>query len=115
MKNYSITARKQGGGVIFLRKIVSGAADESYGVEVAKLAGVPDSVVNRARVCLDELNRAAARPAAEKAAEPDDGQLSFGQSAADEVLDALRSARLDTLSPIEAMNLLYELQRKLAP
>ena len=115
VKNYSITARKQGGGVIFLRKIVPGAADESYGVEVAKLAGVPDSVVNRARVCLDELNRAAARPAAEKAAEPDDGQLSFGQSAADEVLDALRSARLDTLSPIEAMNLLYELQRKLAP
>ena len=116
VRNYCITARKQGRGVIFLRQIVRGAADESYGVEVAVLAGVPDSVVDRARDCLDELNASAAAPVKrppERHAEPE--QLTFGQGAEDEVLDRLRSAKLDTLSPIEAMNLLYELQRKLAP
>ena len=117
VKNYSITARKQGGGVIFLRKIVRGAADESYGIEVAQLAGVPESVVSRARVCLDELTSAApARPVPERERqEAENEQLTLGQTAGDEVLDELRRARLDTISPIEAMNLLYELQRKLAP
>lgn len=53
--NYYITARKQGGSLIFLRKVVRGAADESYGIAVAKLAGVPDSVIERAKKCLAEL------------------------------------------------------------
>ena len=116
VRNYSITARKQGKGVIFLRKIVPGAADESYGIEVAALAGVPDEVVSYARACLDELTAAAAHTAAYEApAETDDVQLDFGDTAGEEVLDELRNAKLDTMSPIEAMNLLYALKRKLAP
>ncbi len=113
MKNYSITARKQDGGVIFLRRIVRGAADDSYGIEVAALAGVPDELVERAKECLRELNASACRPAAPVVEEP--AQLTFGQSSEEEVLDALRAAQLDVISPIEAMNLLYELKRKLAP
>lgn len=115
VRNYYITARKQGGGVIFLRRIVRGAAEESYGIEVAALAEVPRSVVERARECLDELNAAARSAPAAPAPAAEEGQLTLGSAAGEEVLDALRRARLDTLSPIEAMNLLYELQRKLTP
>ncbi len=113
VRNYYITARKQGGGVIFLRRIVRGAAEESYGIEVAALAGVPASVVSRARACLEELS-AHARTEPAKAPEPEgEGQLSFASAAADEVVGRLRSANIEALTPIEAMNLLYELQRKL--
>ena len=115
VKNYSITAKKQSGGIIFLRRIVPGAADESYGIEVASLAGVPDSVVRRAKECLAELVETSGAP--RTAAHDDAGpqQMTLGDGASDEVLDAIRSAKLDTLTPIEAMNLLYQLQRKLAP
>ncbi len=111
--NYYITARKQGGSLIFLRKVVRGAADESYGIEVAKLAGVPDSVIERAKKCLAELLSGAVDLSAPRAARADDGQLSLGDAAGEEVLERLRAAALDTMSPIEAMNLLYELKRKL--
>ena len=115
VRNYYIAARKSGERVIFLRKIVPGAADDSYGIEVAALAEVPRSVVERARECLDELNAAARSAPAAPAPAAEEGQLTLGSAAGEEVLDALRRARLDTLSPIEAMNLLYELQRKLTP
>lgn len=111
--NYYITARKQGGSLIFLRKVVRGAADESYGIEVAKLAGVPDSVIERAKKYLAELSAGAAAPAVPRTQPQDDGQLSLGDAAGEEVLARLRAAALDTMSPIEAMNLLYELKRKL--
>ncbi len=114
VRNYYITARKQGGKLIFLRKIVRGAADESYGIEVAKLAGVPEQVVSRAREYLDELSRSGAqRPQGEAAAPAPGGQLTLGSAAEDEAAERIRSAPLDTMSPIEAMNLLYELKRKL--
>ena len=76
---------------------------------------MPESVVARAKVCLQEL---ASVPGAAAAAAPPaagDAQLTIGSAAEDEVLERLRGARLDSLSPIEAMNLLYELQRKLEP
>ena len=57
VKNYNITAKKQGGSLVFLRKIVRGAADDSYGIEVARLAGVPDAVIAKAREYLKELER----------------------------------------------------------
>ena len=115
VRNYYISARKQGGNLIFLRKIIRGSVDESYGIEVAKLAGVPDSVITRARECLDELLESArAVPVRSSAPAPQpELQLSLADTASDEVLDRLRSAALDTMSPIEAMNLLYELKRKL--
>ena len=115
VRNYYISARKQGGNLIFLRKIIRGSVDESYGIEVAKLAGVPDSVITRARECLDELLESARDvPVRSSAPAPQpELQLSLANTASDEVLDRLRSAALDTMSPIEAMNLLYELKRKL--
>ncbi|MEG1191050.1 MAG: DNA mismatch repair protein MutS [Oscillospiraceae bacterium] len=111
VKNYSISAKKQGGDLIFLRKIVQGAADDSYGIEVAKLAGVPDFVVSRAKACLRELESGIAAPAPKKQAAAET-QISFSNVAADEITARLQSLTLDTLTPIEAMNLLYEFKKK---
>ena len=117
IRNYNITAKKQNGKLIFLRKIVPGAADDSYGIEVAKLAGVPDSVIDRAKHCLDELieNRGIAALPEEHvhAASADSlSQISFADLQADEIREILRKTDLNTLTPLEALNLLYTLQRK---
>ena len=112
VRNYNITAKKQGGTLVFLRKIVRGAADESYGIEVAKLAGLPESIVGKAKGYLKELSGggpAVRAPAAPKARE---GQISLSDLGGDEVRDLLCATDLNTLTPIEALNLLFELQRK---
>ena len=111
VKNYNIAVRTRGEEIIFLRKIIPGGADRSYGIEVAQLAGLPGQVVSRARKILQELEAEAGRPAPEPAAEED--QVSFTAMAEDEVIDALRRCQVDTLSPLEALNLLYELKQKL--
>ena len=111
VKNYSITARKQNGALIFLRKIVRGAADDSYGIEVAKLAGVPDGVVRSARGYLAELEQGRNAVSA-PAAQPQAGQVSLSDLGAAAVAEAVRAAKLDAMTPIEAMNLLYELKKK---
>ena len=114
VRNYHIAAKKRGDGIVFLRKIVPGGADQSYGVEVARLAGVPGRVVDRAREILDELEAQGgpAAASAPKGAE-DDAQVSLGDMAGAAVLDKLRATSVETLTPIEAMNLLYELKQKL--
>ena len=114
VKNFHIAAKKRKDDIIFLRKIVPGGADQSYGIEVAKLAGVPGRVIDRARDILAELEREGrAAPAAERLASPDDSQLSMGDMAGAAVLDELRNTAVETLTPIEAMNLLYQLKQKL--
>lgn len=110
VKNYNITAKKQGGRLIFLRKIVPGAADDSYGIEVAKLAGVPDSIIAKAKTYLRELESTAAAPDIERAEASE--QISLTDVGADEVRQKLLQTDLNTLTPIEAMNLLYELKKK---
>ena len=110
VKNYNIAVRTRGEEIIFLRKIIPGGADRSYGIEVARLAGLPDSVVSRAKKILRELEDESGRPAP-AAAEED--QVSFAAVSEAEVIDALRRAQVDSLSPIEALNLLYELKQKL--
>ena len=109
--NYNISAKKRGNDLIFLRKIVRGAADDSYGIEVAKLAGVPDSVISRAKLCLAELESAAYKGTAIVEAS-DDTQLSFSDCGTNDVISRIKDTNLDTLTPIEAMNLLYELKKK---
>ena len=110
VRNYNITAKKQGGTLVFLRKIVRGAADDSYGIEVAKLAGLPEGVISRAKGYLKELEQSGiAAPATAPAGEE---QISLSDIGADEVRDILRETDLNTLTPIEAMNLLFELQKK---
>ena len=111
VRNYNITAKKQGGTLVFLRKIVRGAADDSYGIEVAKLAGLPDSVIGKAKGYLKELNESGAAPRFETARAAED-QISFADVGADEVSRILRETDLNTITPIEAMNLLFELQKK---
>ena len=110
VRNYNITAKKQGGTLIFLRKIVRGAADDSYGIEVAKLAGLPDSVISKAKEYLKDLESGKPEPGERHAAVRE--QISLTDVGGEEALAALRAASLDTMTPIEAMNLLYELKKK---
>ena len=111
VRNYNITAKKQGGKLVFLRKIVRGAADDSYGIEVAKLAGLPESVITKAKSYLKELE-AEGIAAAIPQSQSDEGQLSLADVGGDEVCRILRDSDLNSLTPIEAMNMLFELQRK---
>ena len=108
--NYNITAKKQGGRLIFLRKIVRGAADDSYGIEVAKLAGVPEGVITRAKSYLKELEAAGAALGVERAAPSD--QISLTDVGADEVRRRLQTLDVDSMTPLEAMTVLYELKKK---
>ena len=114
VKNYNISAKKRGDEVIFLRKIVPGGADESFGIEVAKLAGVPDFVIRRAKTVLASLE--GKKPDKKKIMQPmeqeeDFAQLSLDHVASDAIAERLRMTNLDTITPLEAMNLLYELKR----
>ena len=112
VKNYNIAAKKRGDDILFLRKIVPGGADDSYGIEVAKLAGVPTPVINRAKTILDEL-QAQGWVAAAPIPKAEEAQLGFGDLGAAEVAETLRKTAVETLTPIEAMNLLYQLKQKL--
>ena len=115
VKNYNIAAKKKKGEVIFLRKIVRGGADQSYGIEVAKLAGVPDRVVRRAREILEELENGSAPVGADVPNGPasHDEQNSQGDLGGQTVLNKLRMTDVNILSPIEALNLLAELKQDL--
>jgi len=115
VRNFNIAAKKRGDQIIFLRKIVPGGADDSYGVEVAKLAGVPDWVVKRGRALLRELEEQGGGRSAAPTPTPirDQGQVSMEHLAEGEVLDRLRRTAVETLTPLEAINLLYELKLKL--
>nr|WP_325213941.1 DNA mismatch repair protein MutS [uncultured Oscillibacter sp.] len=110
--NCNIAVKARGEEIVFLRKILPGGADRSYGIEVAKLAGLPDKVLQRARQVLEELETANGVRYAAPRREAE--QVSLGSMSEGEVLDALRRCQPDTLTPIEAMGLLYELKRKLA-
>lgn len=115
VRNYYITAKKQGGDLIFLRKVVRGAADDSYGIEVAKLAGVPDSVIKKAKEYLAELEGSSVAPHGNSAADcrfANDEQMSLADIGGDEIKRRLRETNIDVMTPIEAMNLLYELKKK---
>ena len=111
VKNYNIAVRARGEEIIFLRKIVPGGADRSYGIEVARLAGLPEGVIGRAKTILRELEEQAGKAPAMLRQE--DEQVSLAAVAEEEVLDRLRREQVDTLSPLEALNLLYELKQKL--
>ncbi len=110
VRNYNIAVRTRGEDIIFLRKIISGGADRSYGIEVAKLAGLPKQVLTRARHILQELEDEAGKP---HAAPVETDQVSLEALSESAVIDQLRRAQVDTLSPLEALNLLYELKNKL--
>ena len=113
VRNYHMAAKKRQDDVIFLRKLVSGGADQSYGIEVAQLAGVPAWIIRRGREILKELE-AGERPAPVQSKEEEsEEQMGFADLAGQAVLDELRKVELNTLTPIEAMNLLYGWKAKL--
>jgi len=121
VNNYCVTVSDSGGGIRFLRKIKKGGADGSYGIEVAKLAGLPKSVTDRASELLLELEAADISKKASRsrrAVKPVDGQVDF-LSAVDEprrereALTALREADVTRLTPVDALNFIFTLQQKL--
>ena len=117
--NYNIAAKKRGDSITFLRKIVRGSTDDSYGIEVAKLAGLPSEVVRRAREVLSEIEsatRAAKLPREETAKDPGtvrDDRMSIEDCLQDQVIETLKNTDLNTLSPLECMSFLFDLQKKL--
>ena len=110
VKNYNIAVKKRGDDITFLRRIVPGGADDSYGIEVAKLAGIPNSIISRAKEILSELESGKTETVREVKPAQDDMQLSLMSVANSPVVEKLESIDLNTLTPIEAMNLLYELK-----
>ena len=113
VKNFNIAVKKRGDKMIFLRKIVPGATDDSYGVEVAKLAGLPNAVINRAREILEELENEAGVVHVRPAMSEEDDQISMVDLTQQQVCNALQSISVETLTPIEAMNELYRLKKML--
>lgn len=123
IRNYNIACKKRGNDIIFLRRIVSGPADGSYGIEVAGLAGVPSSVVKRAREVLESLESGdTVRPTAQMhgantAQDESDAfdftsQISFGDNISNKLIEELKTLDVNTLTPIEAMTYLYDLVKK---
>jgi DNA mismatch repair protein MutS len=118
VKNYHVSVKEAGGSVVFLRRVEPGAADRSYGIEVAKLAGLPNEVVVRAREVLAEHESSERRlseqltPGASEAPERPT-QLTIFTPLSQPVLDKLREVDLDRLTPLEALNLLAELKRQI--
>lgn len=111
VRNYNIAAKKKGDDITFLRKIVHGAADESYGIEVAKLAGVPVEVIKRAKNVLSSIEKETARPKKICEQEDEERNLTFDDYSKDEVISKLKNLDLDILTPIEALNLIYDFKK----
>ncbi len=113
VKNYNIAVKKRGDKMIFLRKIVPGATDDSFGIEVAKLAGLPNSVVSRARDILAQLEAEGAPAPTHIVKEEPEAQMSMLDLRSSQVCSILEKMNVETLTPIEAMNELYKLKKML--
>ena len=113
VNNYNIAVKKKGDDITFLRRIVPGGADDSYGIEVAKLAGIPDYITDRAKEILSELESGNSKINIEKKVKKsaqDIEQLSLMPSMDSAISEKLKNVDINTLTPIEAINLLYELK-----
>ncbi len=129
VNNYCIAVKEKGDDIVFLRKIIKGGADKSYGIQVAKLAGVPDMVIDRAKEIVEQLsdnditekvqsivvdNREDKKTPKKQYDEVDLEQISFFDTVTDEdVLKELQEINITTLTPLDALNTLYRLQNKL--
>ena len=126
VNNYCIAVKEKGDDIVFLRKIVKGGADKSYGIQVAKLAGVPDSVIRRAKELVEELSDADITAAVKDLTssskkkqkivydQVDMAQMSLFDTVQDnDIVEEIRNLDLSHLTPMEAMNILYNLQNKI--
>ena len=107
VKNFSVAVKRGSDGIRFLRKIVRGGVDQSYGLEVAKLAGLPESILKRARAILSELESKAAR--SDSSVKESDGQVSFSLINEMNAIDMLRKTNIDELSDSELRELIGEI------
>lgn len=107
VKNYNIAVKKRGDDITFLRRIVKGGADRSYGIEVAKLSGIPNSVIERAKEILKETEEQGI--VTYKTAENPDIQLSLETQNAQDIYKELSAIDVNTLTPIEAMQILFDI------
>jgi DNA mismatch repair protein MutS len=127
VSNYCIAVKEKGDDIVFLRKIVRGGADKSYGIQVAKLAGLPDTVIERAKEIVNELianditeivrnisvENTSRRKKKEYLDEVDLTQMSlFDTISDDDIIEELRSVDIGNMTPLDALNKLYELQNK---
>jgi DNA mismatch repair protein MutS len=118
VKNFHVAVKENAGGIVFLRKVSPGAADRSYGIEVAKLAGLPGEVIGRAREVLHEHESAEHQttehlsPGAREEQGNSSVQLTMFTPLSQKIVDRLREADLDNLTPIEALNMLHELKKQ---
>jgi DNA mismatch repair protein MutS len=117
VKNFRVTVKESAGGIVFLRKVEPGAADRSYGIEVAKLAGLPLDVIERAREVLKDHEqieeRATSLLSPAKDSSPPPAQLTIFTPLSQKIVDRLRDADLNALTPLQALNLLHELKQQL--
>ena len=114
--NYHIAAKKRGESITFLRKIVRGSTDDSYGIEVAKLAGLPNEVIKRAREVLASVERTArAVKAGENTEKPekDDSLITLDDCINEQIINELKAVDLNSLSPFECMSFLFDLKKKM--
>ena len=116
VRAYNVAVTEDEGRVVFLRKIVPGGADKSYGIHVAQLAGIPRQVVRRAEEVLEELERTGdartRRRAMREIVVPQAVQLTLFSAEPDPLVEELKTLPVDELTPLEALTRLYELQRK---
>ena len=125
VNNYCIAVKEKGDDIVFLRKIVKGGADKSYGIQVAKLAGVPDTVIQRAKELVEELSDADITAAVKDLTAPkkkqkiqydqvDMAQMSFFDTVQDnDIINEIKGLEIGNLTPMEALNILYNLQNKI--
>ena len=125
VNNYCIAVKEKGDDIVFLRKIVKGGADKSYGIQVAKLAGVPDSVIQRAKELVEELSDADITAAVKDLTAPkkkqkisydqvDMAQMSLFDTVQDnDIIEEIKCLEIGNLTPMEALNILYNLQNKI--
>jgi len=114
--NYNIAAKKRGDNITFLRKIVRGSTDDSYGIEVAKLAGLPSEVIRRAKEVLAQVEttaKALQTPHAEAKSHKDDSVITMEDCVNEQVIEKLKNVDLNTLSPYETMSFLFDLKKRL--
>jgi DNA mismatch repair protein MutS len=116
VKNFHVSVKESAGGIVFLRKVKPGPADKSYGIEVAKLAGLPTAVIERAREVLSEHEDAERRASDHLSQEPSDVpslQLTMFTPLSQKIVDRLRDTDVNNLTPLEALNLLSELKKQI--
>ena len=110
--NYNVAVKKRQDDIIFLNKIVRGSSDESYGIEVAALAGIDKSIITRARKILDDIESNGTVRVVTKEVVKSDNQISFQGVGANEIIEKLKTIDISTMTPIEAMELLNQLSLK---